>query len=101
MPAIVFALRYIAVIVVQLVAFFFFYNHPHGRRAVYRTWYAWIIDVLAIMSGIIIMGLSVYALHNPWIFNITVPDAAFWTTFVVGGWQASIHAVKWVIRSKR
>lgn len=91
-------IRFLAIFAVQLVAFFFFYSHPHGRHAVYEAWYAWIIDLLAILSGAVIMGLSIYALHNPWIFNIDIPAWVFWITFIVGGWQAAIHAVKWFIR---
>lgn len=98
MPILLVALRFIVVFLVQLVAFFFFYNHPHGRHAVYETWYAWIIDLLAILSGVVIMGLSFYALHNPWIFTIDIPERVFWVTFIVGGWQAAIHIVKWFIR---
>lgn len=91
-------LRYILIVAVQLIAFFFFYNHPHGRHAVYRTWYAWIIDLGAIASGTLIMGLSVYVLHHPEVFASPVPPIFFWLSFIVGGWQASIHAVKWIIR---
>lgn len=94
-------LRFVFVLVVQLIAFFFFYSHPHGRHAVYDAWYAWIIDLLAIVSGGIIMGLSVYVLYNPWVFTIDIPGWIFWITFIVGGWQAAIHAVKWFIRSRR
>lgn len=94
-------LRFVFILVVQLVAFFFFYNQPYGRHAVYDAWYAWIIDLLAIVSGSVIMLLSVYALYNPWIFTIDIPDWTFWVTFIIGGWQAAIHLVKWVIRSRR
>lgn len=94
-------LRFVFVLVVQIIAFFFFYNHPYGRHAVYDTWYAWIIDALAIMSGGVIMALSIYAITNPWIFTIDVPGWIFWFTFIVGGWQAAIHLVKWVVRWRR
>ena len=89
---------FLAVIIVQMLGFFAFYRHPHGRHAVYDEWYAWIIDALAIVSGAIIMFVSVYALYNPWIFTITIPDITFLMTFAVGSWQACIHAVKWFIR---
>jgi len=93
------AFIFVAFLVVQLIAFFAFYRHPYGRRAVYDAWYAWIIDVLAIVSGTVIMFVSVYALYNPWIFTIPIPDITFFATFIVGSWQACIHAVKWFIRS--
>lgn len=94
-------LRFVFILLMQLVVFFFFYNHPHGRHAVYDAWYAWIIDSLAIASGGVIMALSIYVLNNPWIFTIDIPDWTFWVTFIIGGWQAGIHAVKWFIRSMR
>jgi len=93
-------LRFFGIVVIQLVAFFFFYNHPHGRRAIYDAWYAWMIDALAIISGATIMTLSAYALYNPWVFTINIPSAVFWLTFIVGGWQAAIHAVKWFLRNR-
>ncbi len=97
MPVLI-ALRFIAIVLVQLVAFFFFYKHPAGRHAVYTAWYAWIIDLLAILSGVTIMYVSAYVMYNPWIFTIEIPSYVFWATFIIGGWQASIHAVKWFIR---
>lgn len=91
--------RAVAILAFELAAFFFFYTHPHGRRAVYFSWYAWVIDVFAIASGLIIMGSSVYALHNPAIFTISVPREMLWILFVVGSWQATIHFVKVCIRT--
>ncbi len=93
--------RFLAIFLIQFVAFFLFYNHPVGRAAVYVAWYAWIIDLLAIVSGITLMTLSVYLLHNPWIFTIKIPSWVFLITFTIGAWQASIHAVKWLIRLKQ
>lgn len=101
MPFLLLVLRFVGIFLLQLLAFFFFYNHPHGRRAVYDAWYAWIIDLLAIASGGTIMALSVYCIDNPWIFNVDIPQWVFWITFVIGGWQAAIHVVKWIIRLRR
>ena len=95
------ALRATAIVLSELVAFFFFYNHPHGRRAVYFSWYAWVIDILAIFSGSVIMGASVYALHHPSLFTFAVPTWVFWLTFIVGSWQAAIHLVKWFLRLRK
>lgn len=100
MPVLAF-LRFVVIVAVQLAAFFFFYNHPHGRRAVYEAWYAWIIDCLAILSGATIMWLSIYALYHPELFTIDIPNWIFVIVFVIGGWQASIHAVKWFIRLRK
>jgi|GEM_PF-6862823 len=94
-------LRFIVVFVAQIAAFFFFYKQPYGQYAVYDAWYAWLIDLLAILSGMFIMGATIYAYLNPWIFTFTVPPWIFWVTFIVGGWQAGIHIVKWVIRTLR
>jgi hypothetical protein len=94
----VLTLCFIALLATQLAVFSFFYNRPDGRRAVYRAWYAWTIDLLAISSGVTIMTLSIYLLHSPWIFAVDVPWFVFLVMFVIGSWKFSIHAVKWYIR---
>lgn len=99
-PIAITIVRALIILVVQLIGFFFFYNHPHGRHAVYHTWYASVIDVLAIFSGSSIMLASVYALENPDLFTMAIPPWIMWTTFVVGSWQAAIHLVKIVIRRR-
>lgn len=99
MPAILITLlRAAAFLVFELLLFFAFYNRPEGRKAVYFTWYAAIIDSLAIFSGSLIMGWSIYALHNPGLFTSPIPDWIFWLGFLVGSWQAGIHIVKVIIR---
>lgn len=101
MPSIVITVvRALMILVIQLIGFFFFYNHPHGRHAVYHTWYASVIDALAIFSGSSIMFASIYALENPDLFTIDIPSWIMWTTFVIGSWQAAIHLVKIVIRRR-
>lgn len=99
-PLVITLVRAMAILVIEIVAFFFFYNHPHGRRAVYFSWYALVIDVLAILSGSVIMATSVYALHHPSLFTITVPEWMFWLVFIIGSWQATIHLVKILIRRR-
>ena len=100
MPPIIFAAaRYVTVFAIEFFAFFFFYNRPEGRKAVYFSWYAWVIDALAIFSGSMIMFWSIYALHHSWIFAVAVPSWIFWLAFLIGSWQAGIHAVKVLIRA--
>lgn len=99
MPVFLAALRFLAVFIIEFLVFFLFYRRPEGRKAVYFSWYAWVIDALAIISGSMIMFLSVYALHHPWIFAVTIPQWIFWLAFIVGSWQAGIHAVKVWIRA--
>ena len=99
MPALVITLiRAIIFIVVEFAIFFAFYNRPEGRKAVYFSWYALPIDLLAIFSGSMIMFWSIYAMHRPTIFAIDVPHLLFWTAFTLGSWQAGIHFVKIIIR---
>lgn len=100
MPPIIFALtRFFVVFVIEFLAFFFFYRRPEGRKAVYFSWYAWVIDALAIFSGSMIMFWSIYALHHPWIFAVQVPQWIFWLSFIIGSWQAGIHGVKVLLRA--
>lgn len=101
MPILIVIGRFFLVLLAHIVVFFFFYNHPHGQYAVYDAWYAWLIDLLAILSGTFIMAATIYAYYNPWLFTFQVPSWVFWVTFIIGAWQASIHAVKWFIRSRR
>lgn len=98
-PVILTIIRIITILMVELVAFFFFYNRSEGRKAVYFSWYAWVIDVVAVFSGALIMGWSIYALHHPELFTVSIPAWIFWLTFLVGSWQAAIHLVKFVIRT--
>ena len=83
---------------VELAVFFAFYNRPEGRKAVYFSWYALPIDILAIFSGSTIMFWSVYAMHRQTIFAVDIPHAIFWLAFVLGSWQAGIHLTKILIR---
>ena len=68
-------------------------------RAVYFAWYAWIIDILAILSGCIIMSTAIFSVHYPFFFRDTVPFLFVVFIYVVGSWQASIHAVKLYLRT--
>lgn len=88
-------------LILELVLFHGFYSRRTGRVAVYTAWYAWIIDVLAMFSGVSIMGLSLVCLYNPWIFNLPVPGYLFITLFIFGSWQFGIHFVKLIIRSAK
>lgn len=99
MPAVIITLiRAFVFLAVELAVFFAFYNRPEGRKAVYFSWYALPIDALAIFSGSMIMFWSLYAMHSPHLFAVSVPTWPFWLAFVLGSWQAGIHLVKVVIR---
>ena len=82
----------------QLFIFYKFYQRKDGQKAVYRTWYAGIIDILGILSGLTILTLSIYTLNNKWIFNVFVPDLLFYIFFLIGSWQFCIHLCKILIR---
>jgi hypothetical protein len=86
------------ILVVEVATFYYFYSHSSGVHAVYFTWFAWIIDVLAILSGCIIMSIAIFAERNPYFFSESVPFLFIVFIFVVGSWQASIHAVKLYLR---
>lgn len=88
----------ISILIFEIVLFYVFYNHYSGRKAVYSAWYAWIIDTLAIFSGISIMFLAYYSLYNPKIFTIQIPKSLFILVFIFGSWQFGIHFVKLIIR---
>ena len=87
------------VLVAEVFAFYYFYSHGAGVHAVYFAWYAWIIDVLAILSGCIIMSTAIFAERTPYFFSESVPDSFIVFIFIVGSWQASIHAVKLYLRT--
>jgi len=99
MPALIVTLiRALIFLVIELAVFFAFYNRPEGRKAVYFSWYALPIDALAIFSGSMIMFWSIYAMHNPRLFAVDVPEWPFVLAFILGSWQAGIHIVKVIIR---
>jgi len=89
----------IVFLIVELILFHSFYSRRNGQKAVYTAWYAWIIDLLAMFSGVSIMGLSLICLYNPWIFNVEVPEYIFILLFIFGSWQFGIHFVKLIIRN--
>lgn len=88
-----------ALLLLECVGFWMFYKTPHGSKAVYRTWYAWIIDILGIASGVFLMTLAIGSYHHPEFFARTVPITLIGILFVLGSWQAVIHGVKWVRRA--
>ena len=88
---------FLTILLGEAVAFFYFYSHA-GAAAIYRTWYAWIIDLLAIMSGSTIMLAAVLAHNHPELFNFEIPRWAIFGVYMLGGWQALIHSVKWYLR---
>ena len=78
---------------------YLFYSSEYGCKAIYITWYAWIIDLLGVGSGCFLMWLSFFIGRHDELFNFEVPDLLLIVLFVVGSWQASIHAVKWTLRT--
>jgi hypothetical protein len=99
-PMLLSILRIAIILAFEIAAFFFFYNRPDGRKAVYFSWYAWIIDALAILSGGSIIAATIYALHNPQLFNFVIPTWVFVIAIIIGSWQATIHFVKILIRMR-
>jgi hypothetical protein len=87
-----------AILIFEVAVFYYFYSHGSGASAVYFAWYAWIIDVLAILSGCVIMAIAVFAAHTPYFFTEDVPRDFTILIFIMGSWQASIHSVKLYLR---
>jgi hypothetical protein len=86
---------------VEVAAFWYFYSTAPGRKAVYCAWYAWIIDLLGITSGIFFMSCALIAAFRPDLFTVSVPFVAVFFGFLAGSWQAVIHGVKWIHRIMR
>jgi hypothetical protein len=87
--------------VFQFIVFFKFYLRREGKKAIYRAWYANIIDIFAMLSGLIIMTLATITIYNTWIFNVYIPVIVFYTFFILGSWQFSIHCIKMLLRHRR
>jgi hypothetical protein len=92
--------RFAAVLAAEFVVYFAMYRSKHGRPAVYRSRFAWVLDALAIFSGGTIAVAAGYAIANPHIFAVTVHPALFWLFFLLGTSQAMMHAIKWWIRMR-
>jgi hypothetical protein len=88
-----------AILIFEIVTFWVFYSTRHGRKAVYRSWYAWIIDVCGIASGTFLMWLAVHIKTHRELFTIDVPLFLPFILFLLGSWQAVIHGVKWLRRT--
>lgn len=89
---------YAAILFTEIFFFYYFYSRHAGVHAIYFAWFAWIIDVLAILSGSIVMSISIFVAKNPTAFNFVVPFWFILLIYVMGSWQASIHAVKLFLR---
>ena len=90
---------FLFVLIFEVPTMFYFYRTEHGCRAVYEAWYAWIIDLLGVASGCFLMSLAIFIERHRELFNFDVPDLLLVILFVIGSWQASIHAVKWTLRT--
>lgn len=90
---------FLLVLLFEVPAMFFFYRTVQGSRAVYHAWYAWIIDFFGVASGCFLMTLAIYTARNRELFLFEVYDVYLIMLFVIGSWQASIHAVKWTLRT--
>jgi hypothetical protein len=89
---------FLLVLLFEVPAMFYFYRTNDGSRAVYHAWYAWIIDLLGVASGCFLMILSIYTARHRELFLFEIYDVFLVVLFVIGSWQASIHAVKWTLR---
>ena len=88
-----------AILIGELWAFYSFYSRSLGARAVYFSWFAWLIDAGAIISGSVIMYIAFFIHDNPAAFNFHVSFAFVLFVYLIGSWQASIHAVKMFLRT--
>jgi hypothetical protein len=86
---------YIIYLILQTLVFIKFYKTPEGHKAVYVSWYASIIDILAIVSGLFICYLGYYFFNFE---NSDFPKVFFLLLFLSGSWQFSIHAAKMYLR---
>ena len=99
MPAFLIAiLRFVAVAAAEFLIYSYMYRSKHGRPAVYRSPYAWVLDALAIFSGGTIAVAAMYAILHPELFAVTIHPLLFWLFFFLGSSQAIMHIIKWGIR---
>ncbi|MEN9413349.1 MAG: hypothetical protein RLZZ342_436 [Candidatus Parcubacteria bacterium] len=75
------------------------YRSHIGRAAVYRSPYAWILDVLAIISGVSVAGAALFFLSDDSLLRAELSPLIFWWFFIIGSSQALMHIIKWGIRA--
>ena len=92
------AIRFLTVIVAEFLLYSAVYRSKYGSPAVYRSRYAWVLDVLAIFSGSCVSIGALYVLFHPQIFAVTIHPLVFWGFFILGSSQAMMHFIKWGIR---
>ena len=92
------AVRFVTVIAAEFILYSAVYRSKYGSPAVYRSRYAWVLDVLAIFSGSCVSIGALYALFHPTIFTAPIHPLLFWGFFVLGSSQALMHFIKWGIR---
>lgn len=73
---------------------------------VHYHWYAWVIDIFAILNGIFLMGISFWGFENTQtlsgIFQVDLNNILYYLFFFyfyfIGSWFMCIHLSKIIIR---
>ncbi|MAG61109.1 hypothetical protein CL619_04950 [archaeon] len=79
-------------ILILLIGSYFFYSSKDGTLAVYNSWYAWIIDFLAFLSGAYICTVSSVMYLDGYSLLLITP------LFFGGATQACLHVAKFFVR---
>ena len=84
-------------VIIGLIVFilaYLFYDSKNGRKAVYVSSYAGMIDFFAFLSGYIIFTICLILYDNGWPLLIIFP------LFISGCLQALMHVAKFLVRIK-
>ena len=91
----------ISFLAIELLLFHGFYSRRNGNRATYTSWYAWVIDLLALFSGISILSFTLLTLYFPSIYQLEVPNILLYSLFIASSFQFSLHLVRLVVRNTK
>jgi hypothetical protein len=89
----------VAILFIESIIYYRVYRSHFGRAAVYRSPYAWILDVLAIISGMSVAAAAVFFLSDASLLREQFSPFVFWWFFIIGSSQALMHIIKWSIRA--
>ena len=88
-----------AILLAESFIYYGVYRSHIGRAAVYRSPYAWILDVLAIISDVSVAGAALLFLSDDSLLREELSPLILWWFFIIGSSQALMHIIKWGIRA--
>lgn len=76
------------------VSSYYFYDSKDGRLSIYKSWYAPLIDILAMVGGLYVVMISIFLYRENWSWLVVTP------LLIVGIVISMMHTAKFFVRKK-